>query len=125
LRRRYRHGASFTPGTTGEYLLSWIADRRRAGDISRRTLSGYESHIRQIFLPAFGEVPLDRLRVSNVAEAFTAIDQGNDRIEAARASKDPAVRKSVAGKRPTGTATKQRIRATFRSALSDAVGATR
>src|ERR1035437_4640193 len=35
LRRRYRHGASFTPGTAGEYLLSWIADRRRAGDISR------------------------------------------------------------------------------------------
>ena len=123
LRRRYRHGASFTPGTTGEYLLSWIADRRRAGDISRRTLSGYESHVRRIFLPAFGEVPLDKLRVSNVAEAFTAIDQENARIEVARASEDPAVRKSVAGKRPTGPATKQRIRATLRSALSDAVGA--
>jgi integrase len=123
LRRRYRHGASFTPGMTGEYLLAWIEDRRRAGDISRRTLSAYESHIRRIFLPAFGEVPLDKLRVSHVAAAFTAIDQENARIEAARASGDPAVRKSVAGRRITGPATKQRIRATLRSALSDAVGA--
>src|ERR1019366_7919959 len=101
----------------------WIADRRRAGDISRRTLSGYESHIQRIFLPAFGEVPLDKLRVSHVAAAFAAIDQENARIEAAKASDDPAVRKSVAGRRITGPATKQRIRATLRSALSDAAGA--
>ncbi len=123
LQRRYRHGASFTPGTTGDYLLSWLADRRRAGDISRRTLAGYESHIRRVFLPAFGDIPLDKLRVSHVAAAFAAIDQENARIEAARASSDPAVRKSVAGKRVTGPATKQRIRATLRSALSDAAGA--
>jgi hypothetical protein len=33
---------------------------------------------------------------------------------------DPAVRRTVAGRRETGAATKQRIRATLRSALTDA-----
>jgi integrase len=123
LRRRYRHGASFSAGTTGEYLLSWLADRKRAGDISKRTLTGYESHIVRIFLPAFGDEPLDKLRVSHVIGAFEAIDRENERIAAARQSADPVVRKSVAGKRITGAATKQRIRATLRSALSDAASA--
>lgn len=118
--RRYRVGAAYAPGTTGEYLLAWIAERERAGDITRRTVKGYRAHIRRHFLPAFGDVPLDKLRLQHVARAFDAIDAENARIVAARASEDPAVRRSVAGMRPTGAATKQRIRATLRSALSDA-----
>ena len=53
---------------------------------------------------------------------FDAIDAKNARITAARASSDPAVRMSVAARRTIGPAPKQRIRATVRSALGDAVG---
>jgi integrase len=79
-----------------------------------------ESHIRRVFLPAFGEVPLAKLWASNVSEAFTAIDARYAEILAARASDDPEVRASVRGERTASAATKQRIRATLRSALSDA-----
>jgi integrase len=51
---------------------------------------------------------------------FTAIEQSNDTIRAAQASRDPAVR-SVRGRRPTGASTCQRIRATLRKALNDAI----
>lgn len=93
------------PGTTGEYLLNWIDGLRRSQRVRENTLRGYESHMRRIFIPAFGHVPLDRLRVSHVARAFDAIDEENARILAARASDDPAVRKSAAGRRPVGDAT--------------------
>lgn len=118
LRRRHRHGAPFSAGTTGEYLLGWLASREQ--DLTSRTLASYESHVRRIFLPAFGDVPLGRLRQSHIVQAFAGIDARNAEIVAARASSDPAVRASVAGVRVTGPATKQRIRATLRSALSDA-----
>ena len=118
MRRRYRHGTVFEAGTTGEYLLSWLDARKQ--DLSRRTLAGYESHIRRVFLPAFGDVPLSKLRAAHVSQAFAAIDARNAEIIAARSSDDPEVRASVRGERPTGAATKQRIRATLRSALSDA-----
>ena len=120
LRRRYRHGAAFETGTTGEYLLGWLEERRRAQDVTSNTLRGYESHIRRVFLPAFGDVPLDKLRAAHVGAAFDAVDTENARIAAGRASDDPAIRKSVAGKRPAGPSTKQRMRATLRTALADA-----
>jgi len=119
--RRYRVGAAYATGTTGQYLLEWIAERRRAADLPRRTLVAYEAHIRRHFLPSFG----DKLRLQHVARAFDAIDQANNSLLAAKASEDPAVRATVAGRRPTGPATKQRIRATLRSALSDAAAQNR
>lgn len=44
VRRRYQAGAAFQPGTTGEFLLSWLEQRRTAGNAKRNTLRGYESH---------------------------------------------------------------------------------
>lgn len=120
MRRRYQHGTSFEAGTTGEYLVAWLDGRERAGDLSRNTVRGYRSHIKRLFLPAFGHVPLDRLRPSHIAAMFDGIAVENARIGAAHSSDDPAVRKSVAGKRETGPATMQRIRATLRSALGEA-----
>lgn len=49
------------------------------------------------------------------------VDAKNEVLLEAKASEDPAVRASVRGQRVTGPTTKQRIRATPRSALSDAV----
>jgi hypothetical protein len=123
--RRYRVGAAYAAGTTGQYLLEWIAERRRAADLSRRTLVAYEAHIRRHFLPSFGDVPLDKLRLQHVARAFDAIDQANNSLLTAKASEDPLSGATVAGRRPTGPATKQRIRATLRSALSDAAAQNR
>jgi integrase len=116
MKRRYRHGTVFEAGSTGDYLLSWLDARKQ--DLSSRTLTGYESHIRRVFLSAFGDVPLSKLRQSHVVKAFLRIDARNAEITAARASEDPAVRASVAGERITGPTTKQRILATLRSARS-------
>ena len=120
LRRRHAYGAAYRPGTTGEFLLSWLEARREAGDIAPKTLAGYAAHIERIWLPQIGEVPLDKLRPHHITRAFAAIDAESERITAARASGDPAERKAAAGRRPTGPATRQRIRATLRKALADA-----
>jgi hypothetical protein len=104
MRRRYQHGIIAAPGTTGEYLLSWLDGLRRSKQVRPNTLRGYESHVRRHFVPAFGSVPLERLRLSHVAAAFDRIDKANAEIVAARESDDPAVRKSVAGKRPAARA---------------------
>src|SRR5262249_271687 len=52
---------------------------------------------------------------------FTALEQRNTNIRAARASNDPAVRVTVRGIRPLSAASLQRLRATLRKALNDAV----
>ena len=97
VRRRYHAGAAFQPGTTGEFLLSWLEQRRTAENAKRNTLRGYESHIRRVFLPAIGAIPLDKLRPSHVMKCLTAQVPGNP-----------------------GPATRQRMRATLRKALTDA-----
>ena len=97
IRRRYRHGTAFEAGTTGEYLQSWPADRERAKDIGRNALRGYRSHIKRLFLPAFGKVPLEQLKVSHISAMFDGVADENNRIRDARASDDPELRRSVAG----------------------------
>ena len=121
LRRRYQEGAAFRPGSAGDYLIAWLAENREAGAWTATTIVGYESAVERLFLPSFGTEPLDRLRTSHVLRMVAAIDTESDRIRAARVSDDPAVRKSVAGKRPTGLATKRRILAILRSALNYAI----
>jgi integrase len=81
------------------------------------TARGYEAHIRLYFLPHIGHIRIDRLSVSDVASVFEAIDELNDTVAEARASGDSAVRARVKGRRLVGPATRQRIRATLRSAL--------
>ncbi|MER5647313.1 site-specific integrase [Streptosporangium sp. NPDC002524] len=119
IRRKYRAGQAFRPETFGEFWARWIARRRRIGDLRKGTLLLYESHHR-IHLHVLDGVPMDRLRVGTVDEMFAGIDAKNAELLAAKASADPAVRASVRGQRVTGPATKQRIRATLRSALGDA-----
>ena len=82
------------------------------------TARGYASHIRLYYQPHIGYISIDRLRVTDVASVFEAIDELNEAITAARTSGDPARRAEAKGRRLVGAATQQRIRATLRSAIS-------
>jgi integrase len=120
IRRRHATGAALELGTTGDYLLSWLERHERAGDRKPATLRGYREHVAGRLMPHLGEVPLQKLNADHIWLVFEAIDRENVRITAAKASEDPEVSKTAAGRRPTGTETKRRILATLRSALGEA-----
>jgi integrase len=120
IRRRYATGAAFAPGETGAYLLGWLDEHEQAGHWTATTVRSYRSRTENLFLPAFGKVPLDKLTSKHILDMFAAVDAESARVAAARKSADPAVRKTAAGKRPTTAATKRRILAVIRSALADA-----
>ncbi|MET8365290.1 tyrosine-type recombinase/integrase [Micromonospora sp. NPDC005194] len=118
LRQRLRgDGPLADMPTVAEYLTGWLGHLT----IDANTVGGYESIVRVHLIPHLGEVPLDKLRTSHIRELFAAIGRRNDEILAARTSPDPAVRQSVAGVRPTGPTTRQRIRACLRKAINDAL----
>ncbi len=117
--RRVRAGLPATIAmTVGDYLLQWLASRRR---IEPTTLRAYESHIRVHLAPHLGHLPLEKLRVEHIEAMFTAITDRTTTIEIARQSDDPDIRATVKGVRTTGPATMHRIRATLRKALNDAI----
>jgi len=109
------HDPAVRPPAIGEWLEEWLAAKKklRAG-----TVRSYASHIRLYYQPHIGHIRIDRLRVSDVASVFEAIEELNEAITDARASGNPARRAGVKGRRLVGPATQQRIRATLRSAIS-------
>jgi Phage integrase, N-terminal SAM-like domain len=100
--------------TVGQWLDEWLAAKK---DLRSGTVRSYEPHIRLYFKPHIGHIRLNRLRVADVSSVFDAIDERNDAIVQARASADLAQPDAAKGRRIVGPATKQRIRATLRSAL--------
>jgi hypothetical protein len=70
---------------------------------------------------AFGDVPLDKLGNSHLLGMLAALDADNARIEAARASEDPQVRRTVAGLRTASPPSKRRYLAVLASALAEAM----
>ena len=117
--KRVRAGLPATVAMTlGEYLPQWLASRRK---IEPGTARGYESHIRVHLIPHLGGIALEKLRVEHIEAMFTAIADRNTAVEIARQSEDPEIRATVKGARTTGPATMQRIRATLRKALNDAI----
>ena len=102
------------PPTTGEWLEEWLAAKK---GLRPGTTRSYAGHIRLHLNPHLGRIPLDRLRVTDVAAVFDRIEDLNELIAEARASRDPARRGAVKGRRLVGSATCQRIRATLRSAI--------
>jgi integrase len=120
LRRRYAAGVAFRHGETGDYLIGWLERHEAAGDWSETTAHSYRRTVDRLFLPSFGEVPLGKLAAKHILEMCRDIDIASARLLAARASSDPEVRRTVAGQRPTGPATKNRILAVLNSALGEA-----
>jgi integrase len=117
--KRVRAGLPATVAMTlAEYLPQWLDARRT---IEPGTVRAYESHIRVHLIPHLGGIPLEKLRVEHIEAMFTAIADRNTAIEIARQSDDPEVRAAVRGVKTTGPATMQRIRATLRKALNDAI----
>ncbi len=117
--RRVRAGVPATTAmTVGEYLHTWL-DRRRG--LAEKTLRGYADHIRLYLVPHLGPIALQDLRDHHIEAMFTALNQRSARIAKARASGDPQVRATVKGVRPMGPASMQRLRATLRKALNDAI----
>ncbi|MGN9779833.1 tyrosine-type recombinase/integrase [Nonomuraea sp. ZG12] len=104
--------------TVGEWLEEFLGRKRRIEPTTRRT---YESHIRLYLAPYLGTIRLDRLRVSDIAGMFDAIEEFNDVIRTERASDDPERQATVRYRRPVGPSTVHRIRATLRHALNIAI----
>ena len=103
------------PPLTGEWLEEWLA---AAKNLRPGTVRSYAAHIRLYYQPHIGHIRIDRLRVADVASVFDAIDEASEAIAEARASGDLDRSVSVKGGRVVGAATKQRIRATLRSAIT-------
>jgi integrase len=123
LLQRIRTGANITAQmpTVGEYLTDWYTQLEKLGNHADGTLISYEGHIRVHLIPHLGDISLDQLRPRHVKAMITAILDRNRDIETAHTSDDPAVRATVCGIRPTGPATRHRIRGTLRAALNDAI----
>jgi integrase len=103
--------------TVGDYLTQWVANL----DIDDNTIRGYESHIRVHIIPHLGDIRLEDLRVHHIKTMFAHIRGRHTEVLKARNSNDPNVRATVKGIRTAGPSTCQRIRASLRKALNDAI----
>jgi integrase len=129
--------------TVGEWLDTWVEAKKTRESTTRN----YRSHIRVHLKPGVGHYRLDRFNVGHAQEFFDAIDDQNEVIEAENAARREQQARATWGKRSrppgyererlavekaklaamppyrdiTGPATKQRIRATLRTALNGAI----
>jgi len=130
-------GQPFNQALTLEtFLHEWITGKK---DIKPGTSHSYRQHIDRYLIPLLGHHRLDRLRVAHVQAAFDQIAEQTEATaqhntarhltlpaaERARHGHDaPAacapLKDTPAFRHPPGHATIQRIRATLRSALTDA-----
>ncbi|MGP3917731.1 tyrosine-type recombinase/integrase [Nonomuraea sp. 10N515B] len=104
--------------TVAEWLEEFLKRKRAIEETTKRS---YASHVRLYLKPYLGDIRLDRLRVSDIAGMFDAIEEFNDIIATERASGDPSRVASVRYRRPVGPTTLHRIRATLRHALNIAI----
>ncbi|MEV4800752.1 site-specific integrase, partial [Nonomuraea sp. NPDC049421] len=104
--------------TVAEWMEEFLKRKRAIEPTTKRT---YESHVRLYLNPYLGDIRLDRLRVSDIAGMFDAIEEFNEIIATERVSGDPARVTAVRYRRPVGPTTMHRIRATLRHALNIAI----
>lgn len=129
--------------TVGEWLAEWVEAKKTRDSTTRN----YRSHIRVHLDPGVGHYRLDRFNVGQCQEFFDSIDDQNEVILAENAARREQQARATWGKRSrppehererlavekaklaamppyrdvTGPATKQRIRATLRTALNAAI----
>ncbi|HZD16251.1 MAG TPA: tyrosine-type recombinase/integrase [Pseudonocardiaceae bacterium] len=119
VRQLLRAGVTrLTHPSVGQWLAQWLAAKK---DLAPGTHRSYTSHIRLYLDRYLGTIRLDKLQVHHVCDMFDDIVDYNDEIAAARASGDPARAAAVRYRRPVRASTMQRIRATLRTALNDAI----
>ncbi|APC36904.1 site-specific integrase [Nocardiopsis dassonvillei] len=106
------------PPTLAAWLGEWLKSKP---DLAAGTRASYAGHIRTYLAPHLGQLRLDKLQARHVETMFNLIEETNARILECRESDDLQVRASVRGRRVISLSTKHRIRATLRSALSEAV----
>ncbi|RKS04931.1 site-specific recombinase XerD [Nocardiopsis sp. Huas11] len=106
------------PPTVAAWLAEWLDGKP---DLAEGTRASYAGHIRKYLVPHLGRLRLDKLQARHVETMFAQIEEANTRILECRESDDPRVSASVRGQRVISLSTKHRIRATLRSALTDAV----
>jgi integrase len=104
--------------TFGDYLDKWLSGRRNLAASTRRN---YADHIRMYLKPHLGHIRLDQLRVEDFEAMFAAITGRDHHIQQARQHPDRQVRATVRGQRTLRAASQQRLRATARKALNDAI----
>ncbi|ASU59866.1 site-specific integrase [Nocardiopsis dassonvillei] len=106
------------PPTLAAWLGEWLAGK---ADLAAGTRASYAGHIRTYLSPYLGRLRVDKLQARHVETMFNLIEETNAHILECRESDDLQVRASVRGRRVISLSTKHRIRATLRSALSEAV----
>ncbi|MFG2670527.1 site-specific integrase [Streptomyces sp. NPDC048445] len=142
VRRRYSTGQSLSSKTTvGDWLDEWMSGKRgRPTAISRD-----EINVRKHLKPRIGHHRLDRLRVAHLSEMFQAIADANTEIlelntqrraavdelatvpwkgaehRARRKAMKEAIEAMPPFRHTVGPTTRERIRATLRAALNDAI----
>lgn len=94
--------------TVGEYLREWIKGKK---DLKPKTRVSYTGHINRVWEPHLGHIRLGELRAAHVSAVFDAIDERNEQVRKGR----------LRGVRIVQASSQQRIRATLRTALSDAL----
>ncbi|NYH51405.1 integrase [Nocardiopsis arvandica] len=104
--------------TVAQWLGEWLVGKP---DLAEKTRLSYAGHIRNYLNSHLGCTRLDKLQAWQVEAMFAEIEETNTHILECRESNDAKVRASVKGQRVVSLITKHRIRATLRSALSEAV----
>lgn len=89
--------------TVEEYLEAWYADRVQADELKATTARGYRSHIDHYLVPHLGHIRLRDLRGQDVDRMILKL------------------KKSGARERPLSNATIQRVLATLRKAMNEAL----
>ncbi|MEW2518160.1 site-specific integrase [Actinacidiphila alni] len=144
VRRKLGAGVVLDSGlTVGDWLDEWVDGKKTRAS----TTKGYRSHIRVHLGPGVGAYLLDKFTVSQAQEFFDSIDDANEVIAAENQARREQQARATWGKRSrppayererlaveraklaamppyrdiTGPATKQRIRATLRTALNAAI----
>ena len=119
VRRKVRTGQQLNRRILlGEWLDVWLAAKKK---ISETTRARYASDIKLYLKPYLGHIPVEDLRVADIADMFDAIEEYNDTIREARTSNDPALLAKVKWRRPVNPPTLRNIRATLRHALNIAI----